>query len=558
MGANSRRRFLRQCLLSVPALALARGSGEAADSKAVPPTHSPATLERYIDPLPILTALAPRATRAGSTQYHMQMLECRHSFHSQLPPSRVWGYAGQYPGPTIEAEENHLVEIRWENCLPARHLFEVDPHLHGAMPPAPEVRTVPHLHGSRTPAESDGLPEKWFAPGSSVLYHYPNCQPPATLWYHDHAVGITRLNVYAGLSGFYLLRSDRERSMNLPAGDYELPLLLQDRTLDEHGQLVYRATVESGAKVPPGVWGPEFFGDLPVVNGAAYPYLEVEPRRYRLRMLNGANSRFFHLFFNLAQRVTDIPSLMTFHQIGSDGGLLSNPMPSTRILLAPAERADLIIDFSGLAGRTVTLSNDAPAPYPGWDAINSKHERLYELMQFRVHRPLSAVGGSFSLPPATAVPRFQQAQSSMTRDFVLTEKMDGHGNSLGVRINGLGYDEPVTEFVKLGTMETWRFINTTDDAHPMHIHLVQFQIFERQGYDVPAFQNGRLALVGTPRPAPANEAGWKDTAVVLPREVLTLLIRFDGYAGRYVYHCHMLEHEDNDMMRPFQVVASES
>jgi spore coat protein A len=168
------------------------------------------------------------------------------------------------------------------------------------------------------------------------------------------------------------------------------------------------------------------------------------------------------------------------------------------------------------------------------------------------------VSGSFSLPPAAPLARFQQAQSSITRNFVLTEKMDGHGNSQGVRINGLGYDEPVTEFVKLGSMETWRFINTTDDAHPMHVHLVQFQILERQGYDVPAFQNGRLELVGAPRPAPPNEAGWKDTAVVNPREVLTLLIRFDGYTGRYVFHCHMLEHEDNDMMRPFEVIPSES
>ena len=170
------------------------------------------------------------------------------------------------------------------------------------MPPAPEVRTVPPLHGSRTPPESDGLPEKWFTPGSSALYYYPNCQAPATLWYHDHAVGVTRLNVYAGLSGFYLLSGEQERSMNLPSGDYEIPLLMQDRTLDEQGQLVYCASNEAGLTLPAGTWGPEFFGDLPVVNGSIYPYLEVEPRRYRLRLLNGANSRFFNLFFNLAKR----------------------------------------------------------------------------------------------------------------------------------------------------------------------------------------------------------------------------------------------------------------
>ena len=155
--------------------------------------------------------------------------------------------------------------------------------------------------------------------------------------------------------------------MNLPSGDYEIPLLLQDRTLDEQGQLVYAPTNEDGQKLPPGVWGPEFFGDLPVVNGAIYPYLEVEPRRYRLRVLNGANSRFFNLFFNLAKQPTDIPSLVTFHQIGTDGGFLPNPVALNKVLLGPAERADLIVDFSGLEGRIVTLSNNAPAPFPGWD-----------------------------------------------------------------------------------------------------------------------------------------------------------------------------------------------
>lgn len=346
--------------------------------------------------------------------------------------------------------------------------------------------------------------------------------------------------------------------MNLPSGDYEIPLLMQDRTLDEQGQLVYCASNEAGLTLPAGTWGPEFFGDLPVVNGSIYPYLEVEPRRYRLRLLNGANSRFFNLFFNLAKRVTDIPSLVTVHQIGTDGGLLSKPVPLNKILLGPAERADLMVDFSGLEGKIVTLSNDAPAPYPGWDAINSRHQKLYELMQFRVTRPLSSTGSSFSLPPATPMERLDETKSTITRDFVLSERMDGHGGSLGVLINGKGYDAPVTEFVKLGSLETWRFINTTDDAHPMHIHLVQFQILHRQGFNAAAFQNGKLELVGSPRPPAANEAGWKDTAVVNPRDVLTLLIRFEGYKGRYVYHCHMLEHEDNDMMRPFEVVSSDS
>jgi spore coat protein A len=186
------------------------------------------------------------------------------------------------------------------------------------MPPSPAVRTVTHLHGSRSPAISDGLPEKWFTPGESARYIYPNDQPAATLWYHDHAVGITRLNVYAGLSGIYLLRDDAERGLELPSGDFEIPLLLQDRTLDDKGQLLYSPTFEDGQTAPAGAWAPEFFGNLPVVNGAIYPYLEVEPCLYRLRVLNGANSRFFNLYFNLAKSATDIPALVRFHQIGTD------------------------------------------------------------------------------------------------------------------------------------------------------------------------------------------------------------------------------------------------
>jgi spore coat protein A len=142
----------------------------------------------------------------------------------------------------------------------------------------------------------------------------------------------------------------------------------------------------------------------------------------------------------------------------------------------------------------------------------------------------------------------------MTRDFILTERTDDHGRSLGVRINEKGYDDPVSEIVKLNSLEKWRFINTTDDAHPMHLHLVQFQILHRQGFNIPALANGKLEFVGLIRPPAENEAGWKDTAVVNPGDVLTILVRFEGYTGRYVFHCHMLEHEDNDMMRPYEVV----
>jgi spore coat protein A len=489
----------------------------------------------------------------GALQYRVRMLEASHQMHSQLPPAKVWGYEGQYPGPTFEAERGEPIDVRWENHLPSQHIFKIDLHIHGAMPPAPAVRTVPHLHGSRSDSESDGLPEKWFTPGHSALYHYPNSQQAATLWYHDHALGTTRLNVYAGLSGFFFLRDGEERKLNLPAGDYEIPLILQDRTLDDQGQLVYAPTMDDAVRLPPGVWGPMFFGELPVVNGALYPYLNVEPRPYRLRVLNGSNSRFLNIFFNLAKHVTDIPSLIAIHQIGSDGGFLPAPVKLNKFLLGPAERADLIIDFSGLEGKTVTLTNDASAPYPGWNVMNAHWPEVYEFMQFRVVLPVTN-RKSFSMPAQMPFSRLDESKSFVTRDFVLSEQLDQQGRSLGVRINGKGYDDPVTETIKLNSVETWRFFNTSDDAHPMHLHLVQFQILHRQGFDAGALKNGKLQLIGAPRKPDAHETGWKDTAVVIPGDVLTILARFEGYTGRYVFHCHMLEHEDNDMMRPFEVV----
>ena len=555
MGSTSRRDFLRLGFGSVSALVLVGAEGRSS-AAAEPVYRTPAMIDRYIDPLPIPEKLKPYQTGKDADFYHVRMVEFRKQLHSQLPPTRLWGYEGQYPGPTFEAMRGRRAEVRWENHLPLDPLLPVDTHIHGAMPPAPAVRVVPHLHGSRTASYSDGLPEGWFVPGASVRYEYPNQQRAATLWYHDHAMGITRLNVYAGLSGFYLLRDQQELSMNLPSGDYEIPLSLQDRILDDEAQLVYAPARDDGTPVPKGRWGPQFFGKLPVVNGALYPYLNVEPRPYRLRVLNASNSRFYNLYLNLARNPGDIPSLVRFHQIGSDGGLLQKPVELERVLLAPAERADLMVDFSGLAGKTITLSNNAAAPYPGWTLLHALYPPLLELMQFRVTLPKSGTGKTFSLPAEIELERMKASDAVKTRDFVLSEKMDDKGNSLGMQINGKGYADATTEFPKLDSTEMWRFINTTDDTHPMHLHLVQYQILQRRGFDFGTFvRQGSVQFVGAPRPPAPNEAGWKDTAIVNPHEVLTILVRFESYTGRYVYHCHMAEHEDNDMMRPFEVVA---
>jgi spore coat protein A len=307
------------------------------------------------------------------------------------------------------------------------------------------------------------------------------------------------------------------------------------------------------------VWGSEFFGEFPVVNGAIFPYLEVEPCPYRFRVLNGCNARFVRLFLNLAKSTLDIPGLVKFHQIGSDGGLLPSPVMMEKLLLGPAERADLIVDFSGLDGKTVTLNNDAASPFPGWSMMVPPQTPLGEFMQFHVTRPLKGAKTVFALPPAHPAPPPADDSSIRVRDFMLAERFDPQGRSLGVRINDKGYDDPVTETPRLGSVEKWRFINTTDDTHPMHLHLVQFRIVERQGYDTATMlSSGRLRLIGITRAPEPNEVGRKDTALVYPGEVLTILVHFEGYAGRFVFHCHMLEHEDNDMMRPYEVLPADA
>jgi spore coat protein A, manganese oxidase len=546
----NRRSFLKLSAWCAPAFFYTRHRPEEAFASQGQVT--PANITPYIDPLPIPRRLPPVSVRTDEVEYVIRMTEFTKRLHSQLPATRLWGFEESYPGPMVEAREGQPVTVRWENHLPQRHLLPVDEHVHGASAIDPQVRTVPHLHGARTASDYDGLPEKWFPSGSSAVYRYPNEQRPTMLWYHDHALGITRLNNYAGLSGVYILRGEEEAKLDLPTGEYEIPLILQDRSLYEDGQLRYVPTEMDGTPHLDGSWGPEVFGDLPVVNGAIFPVLHVEPRIYRFRVLNAANSRFFRVFISQTQR--DYPAF-AFTVIGGDGGLLGSPVVVPSLLLGPAERADILVDFSNMGNEEFLLANNAPAPFPGEEAgMPAIAPRIPHLMKIRVSCPLQGVpvrNRSWSIP----LERLDPASAVKTRDFVLTEELDKNQRSLGLHINGKGYHDPVAEFPKLGSTEIWRFINTTDDAHPMHIHLVQFQIVDRTAFDVQLFlEKGHLALSETPSSPKATESGWKDTAIARPGEVLRVIVRFEGYCGRYLYHCHMLEHEDNDMMRPFEVV----
>jgi len=705
-----------------------------------------AVVPRFTEALP--TFIGARVTGAALTvqmrEFQQQILPA--SVYAGLPVpyhagTFVWGYqvgprAPQYPGCTIEARQGTPTTIRYVNELPVEaqasqlgRRLTIDQTIHWADPQymmgmrmtGPYTGPIPavtHVHGAEVQSSSDGHPDAWFtADGrhgaayatieatstNAAVFRYPNGQQATTLWFHDHALGLTRVNVFAGLAGFYLLRDayDTGRPDNplrLPAGEQEIELLLQDRQFDTNGQLLFPNGTPAGNPVgldgpPPNplvhpYWIPEFFGDVMVVNGKSWPYLEVEPRRYRFRVLNGCNARFLQMY--LVTTVGQYPGPPIW-QIGTDGGLLDRPVRlfdpraggTQQLFLAPAERADVIVDFAGLAGQQLTLINFAPAPYPGEssgeEGGSSTNTRLFEVLQFRVTRPLtgrdttydpaagSALRGESGQPPA--IVRLANPSTGtlgigvvpdVRRQLVLVE-VEGPGGPIEPLLNNTKWDglregtssvvtgarllvdgakagvvrgsmlvgaAYLTELPRIGSTELWEIINLTEDAHPIHLHLIQFQLLNRQyfnatgyraGYDG-AFPGGKFAglaangtwgvipyapgtyipgygpplpyirpnaagalggnpdvtpfLIGSPLPPNPEEASWKDTVKALPGQVTRIVARwaptavpvsaakagqnlypFDPTRGPgYVWHCHILDHEDNEMMRPYALV----
>lgn len=528
------------------------------------------TLQKFKDELPRLNVAAPKSSTVKGDRYEIVMTEVMHRFHSDMPAVPVWAYAGSYPGPVIDAKSDRPVEVNWINRLPLTDNFPFTMDVSPA--PMSKIGTgmthtinpghaVVHMHGAHCPSESDGLPEDIIhQEGSghtpiSATYTYPNKQPGATLWFHDHAMGITRLNVYAGLTGVYLLRDKYEAELYLPTGAYEVPLLIQDRMFDspENPQaLLYQTSAEQ----------PEFFGDHIVVNGKVWPKLSVEPRRYRFRILNGSNSRFYSLTLNPSSGTLSCP---TAYQIGSDGGFLPAPIPlcSTGypiLLLAPGERADMIVDFSNcVTGDEIILANSAAAPFPDGDLPSADTSQV---LKFSVV-PLKSPDTS-TIPPGFPsrltvkideqnVPLRNVAAVAATleaagrppikiRHMTLDETQDANGNPLEVLLNSKHFIDPVTETPQLNAIEIWEMNNLTGDTHPIHLHLVQFQVLDRR-----RTSDGGYSCVDP------NELGWKDTVRCPPGEITRIIMRFTGYTGRFVWHCHMLEHEDHDMMRPLFV-----
>ena len=530
--------------------------------------------------------------------------------HPDLPPTTVWGYEldgstadrSTYLGPILVAQRGTPVAVTFDNQLPTVPLFPADPALvpHGAV----DSRIHTHLHGGRVADTEDGNPfDAWgdvsngkpeVSPGSSQTQHYGNEQGGALLWYHDHALGITRTNVYAGLAGGYLLTEppgSPHAPGNVPTAfdlsDVEdpyapggkiplhLPLVIQDKTLDAAGTLVY-----------PYEWSPEFFGDTCLVNGRAFPYLDVQPRKYRFTFLNGSQSRFYNLRFNKRVSIT---------QIGVELGPLDSPQPLRSILLAPAERVDVVVDFSGLAIGTKVVLADTVLPA----GVVSPTRPLGDCMQFRVVGPALSGPDPYAGAPVlpgwdSASPTPRPGMPTRTSKVTLEEVMGRGGKPVMAVVNGTPFmerdesgamthvpSEPYsTEIVANGSTVDWLYLNLTADSHPFHTHLAHFEVMGRQPFDAvgyaEALEEAREAVhperldpaeypdpgpftLGPEVPAPATEKGPKDTVIANPNEITRIRLRFDlptgapGGAHHYVFHCHILEHEENEMMRPLLV-----
>jgi spore coat protein A len=521
----SRRSFLH--LLTAAGVASAQFGSFAETSMPMPaaplvPELDIFDLPAFVDALPLpqrINAHAAVPTRISMRQIHAKL-------HRDLPPARLWSYGPAAIAPVLEVRSGVPIEVEWVNNLPQRHFLPIDHSLHGCGRDVPEVRACVHVHGGRNPSTADGYPEDWYAPGQSRLCRYPMQQDAATLWFHDHAMGINRLNIYAGLFGLFLVRDAVEDALQLPRGPYELPLVFYDRELTADGQLYYPVSDD-----PEKPWVSEFTGDAIIINGKIRPYVEIEPRLYRLRMLNAANSRFFTF------SSTSGPLI----QIGSDQGLLASPVTLGRLTLAPGERADVLLDFSAAAGQHVHLRNGA-----------------FDILEFRVAASTPSQNSRPATIPANLRPitRTPEPTAVTTRRITFNEYMDNRGRSMLMLLNGKHWHEPVTERPQLNSTEIWEFVNPTEDTHPMHLHLVRFQVLDRRSFDRYTFQQGgELVFSGPVMPPHPNELGWKDVVQCEPGVVTRIIVRFEGYTGKYLYHCHILEHEANDMMRPFEVVA---
>ena len=539
----------------------------------------PKTQPQFVNPLPVPSIIDARngGTFTINISQFNQWLGLIDPISQQRLNTKVWGYNCSYPGPTIVAKKNVPISVFWQNKLvnennqPLPHLLQIDRSIDWAFKNDPAwqsygVPIVTHVHGGHTESASDGLPDNWYTPnfarkgpgfikGDIEPYYYQNDQEAATIWYHDHALGVTRLNVYAGMAGYYLITDNNETDLQtankIPSAPYDLGLAIQDRIFTTTGQLFYpSANEDEDDEHAPGIL-PEVFGDFILVNGMTWPVLQVEPRQYRFRVLNGSDSRFYDLFLSSGQQII---------QIGSDQGFLYAPFAMNQMLIAPGERKDIVLDFSdpALWGQTIILKNNAKTPYPRGSAPDP--QTTGRIMAFRVEMPLNTNYPLTVLPATLRSPIVRLQTELAPRKLILFETEDEYGRImpiLGTVDDGmLGFREELTENPALNGTEIWELYNETMDAHPIHLHLVSMQMISRQKFVARINEeNGKPAnirLVGQPKYPGPDEQGWKDTWVTFPGEVTRVIAKFDR-PGLYVWHCHILSHEEHDMMRPFFV-----
>jgi spore coat protein A len=598
------------------------------------PAFDPAAVRKFANPLlnPLNPTFPGVRRPASNTEVSLSIRESFGSLGLNRPDgtslsTRFWGYAlnqssqETLPGPTFEVNRGKPLTVTYINGLdgvPNRMPVDItlewaNPGSLGGLAPVP---LVTHLHGARSETRSDGLPEAWSTPNDvyqgrlfSKPYHYQNDQEAAHLWYHDHVLGITRLNVYMGLVGFYFIRDaneDKLRATNvLPSYPYEIPLALMDRTFDQNGQLFYPSEDPSTPDLPHPTHLPEFFGDVILVNGTAWPRQAVEQRKYRFRILNSSDSRFYALKVQRQSAgpgpTTPVGPTLPLLVIGTELGLLNQGAPARwhtppladgsssgidqadTLLIGPGERYDVIIDFSGVpVGTRLLLWNDAATPFTGQppdgvDYVGPTPGLTDRVLAFDVIPRNPAIPNA-SVTSTTPLRVFQTSPlvaasangAAAVRKILMYEGTDTFGRlqtMLGTLDQGtLVYSDPITEKPRAGTKEVWEFHNTTADAHPIHMHLVDFQILNREDFSLNTVDKtnsdgstgarvlGKPKLSGNKVGPNAYEVGKKDTVIAYPGQITRVVPNF-SHAGEFVYHCHILSHEDHEMMRRYEVPA---
>lgn len=469
------------------------------------------------------------------------------------------------PGPTIEAVRGVPLSVTWHNYLPQSHILPWDPTIPTAIPKHGGVPTVVHLHGGVQSPESDGSTFAWFTSEfretghkwSTPTYTYSNVQHGGNMWYHDHALGLTRVNILAGLFGAYTLRDfTLEFKLNLPRGPvFDRHLMISDRTFNRDGSIYVNRTGNNPNIHPQ--WQPEYFGNVIIVNGKAWPYLVVKPRKYRFRIVNTSNARFYNLALTYG---------ISFIVVGSDSSYLSSPVTTQTILLAPSEGADVIIDFASTTAQDCLLTNDAPYPFPTGDPVDHLNSKIMKFTIEQEHKCDHNLCQNAEIPKKylTSYPLPTKEDCVDKRFITLYEYESTTGEPTSLLINAKKFEDPVTETPKVGTTEVWEVINLTEDNHPFHIHLATFQAVKVQelvsldefkscmiskndaiACNITHHATGKLLAI------PEYEKTWKNVVKMFPGYITTIVVRFNlldqnaSYpfdATRdpgYVYHCHV-------------------